>query len=140
MKKQSFSETVSFITILGLSLVSFVRGAFWTIQQSRVISDSEFYMKLHEIMPIFIWGILLVVSSTVLMLSAIALPKQSYNNMCNWLLCAGGLFNAVMYFLMTSASIFNSINWLTWVQFAVFTVIFASLSFVGGANIYERRR
>ncbi|REH76213.1 hypothetical protein DOS74_03005 [Staphylococcus felis] len=140
MHKQSFNESIAFITIFGFAVFSFIRAFFWTIEQNRVVSDSEFYMKLHEIMPIWIWGILLMIGSISLMVSAFFLPRQPYNKVCSIFLCIGGFICAIMYFLMTSASIFNAINWLTWVQFAVLTVICGALGFVGGANLYERRK
>ncbi|EIS6535454.1 hypothetical protein LN325_002234 [Staphylococcus pseudintermedius] len=140
MKKQSFSETIAFISIFGLGAFTFVRALFWSYEQDEVINDSEFYTKLNEVMPIWLWGVLLMIASLILMLSVFFLPKQPYNNICNYLLLFGGFSTAIMYFLMTSASIFNAINWLTWAQFAVLTVVCGAIGFLGGATIYERRQ
>ncbi|EGQ2712167.1 hypothetical protein DWS95_10000 [Staphylococcus pseudintermedius] len=140
MKKQSFSETIAFISIFGLGAFTFVRALFWSYEQNEVINDSEFYTKLNEVMPIWLWGVLLMIASLILMLSVFFLPKQPYNNVCNYLLMFGGFSTAIMYFLMTSASIFNAINWLTWAQFAVLTVVCGAIGFLGGAAIYERRQ
>lgn len=140
MKKQTFSETIAFVLIFGLGAFTFVRALFWSYEQNEVINDSEFYTKLNEVMPIWLWGVLLMIASIILMLSVFFLPKQPYNNVCNYLLMFGGFSTAVMYFLMTSASIFNAINWLTWAQFAVLTVVCGAIGFLGGAAIYERRR
>ncbi|EGQ2799636.1 hypothetical protein IO930_002003 [Staphylococcus pseudintermedius] len=140
MKKQSFSETIAFISIFGLGAFTFVRALFWSYEQDEVVNNSEFYLKLHEVMPIWLWGVLLMIASLILMLSVFFLPKQPYNNVCNYLLLFGGFSTAIMYFLMTSASIFNAINWLTWAQFAVLTVVCGAIGFLGGAAIYERRQ
>ncbi|EGQ0325914.1 hypothetical protein ACSBDS_002179 [Staphylococcus pseudintermedius] len=140
MKKQSFSETIAFISIFGLGAFTFVRALFWSYEQDEVVNNSEFYLKLHEVMPIWLWGVLLMIASIILMLSVFFLPKQPYNNVCNYLLLFGGFSTAIMYFLMTSASIFNAINWLTWAQFAVLTVVCGAIGFLGGAAIYERRQ
>ncbi|HEC2193734.1 TPA: hypothetical protein R1939_000358 [Staphylococcus delphini] len=140
MKKQTFSETIAFVLIFGLGAFTFVRALFWSYEQNEVINDSEFYTKLNEVMPIWLWGVLLMIASLILMLSVFFLPKQPYNNVCNYLLMFGGFSTAFMYFLMTSASIFNAINWLTWAQFAVLTVVCGAIGFLGGAAIYERRK
>ncbi|MEJ7541048.1 hypothetical protein [Staphylococcus intermedius] len=140
MKKQTFSETIAFVLIFGLGAFTFVRALFWSYEQNEVINDSEFYTKLNEVMPIWLWGVLLMIASLILMLSVFFLPKQPYNNVCNYLLLFGGFSTAIMYFLMTSASIFNAINWLTWAQFAVLTVVCGAIGFLGGAAIYERRK
>ncbi|HCT0361200.1 TPA: hypothetical protein LQN98_002453, partial [Staphylococcus pseudintermedius] len=56
MKKQTFSETIAFVLIFGLSAFTFVRALFWSYEQNKVIKDSEFYLRLHEFMPIWAWG------------------------------------------------------------------------------------
>ncbi|EGQ3673316.1 hypothetical protein I0611_001350 [Staphylococcus pseudintermedius] len=140
MKKQTFSETIAFVLIFGLGAFTFVRALFWSYEQDQVVNNSEFYLKLHEVMPIWLWGVMLMIASIILMLSVFFLPKQPYNNVCNYLLLFGGFSTAIMYFLMTSASIFNAINWLTWAQFAVLTVVCGAIGFLGGAAIYERRQ
>ncbi|MDK4092898.1 hypothetical protein O0F75_10090, partial [Staphylococcus pseudintermedius] len=96
MKKQSFSETIAFISIFGLGAFTFVRALFWSYEQNEVINDSEFYTKLNEVMPIWLWGVLLMIASLILMLSVFFLPKQPYNNVCNYLLMFGGFSTAIM--------------------------------------------
>ncbi|MEM5614015.1 hypothetical protein AAHB43_15145 [Staphylococcus pseudintermedius] len=70
MKKQTFSETIAFVLIFGLSAFTFVRALFWSYEQNKVIKDSEFYLRLHEFMPIWAWGYLLMIASIILMSSA----------------------------------------------------------------------
>ncbi|MDU0429220.1 hypothetical protein QVA60_01800 [Staphylococcus chromogenes] len=140
MKKNELVESLAFILIFGLGSFTFVRAFFWSVSQDSVINDSQFYTKLHEVMPIWLWGVLLMIGSFALILSAFFIPSEKMNNICNWLLLIGGLTTSIMYFLMTSASIFNAINWLTWAQFAVLTVVCGAVAFVGGATLYARRK
>lgn len=140
MKKLEFPEIISFVLIFGLGFFMFERGVFWSKEQETVLGDSPFYIALHEIMPIWAWGIVAMFFSLLLMASAFFIPRQKLNNICNYLLLSGGLGCAVLYFLMTSASIYHAINWLSTAQFAVITVVCGILAFVGGADIYGRRR
>lgn len=139
VKKSSFNELLLFVLVFGLGIYTFPRGAFFTLEQEAVLNDSEFYVALHHIMPIWVWGVFAVVCSIFIMISAWFIPKQKINNTCNWLLLIGGVGNAILHFLMTSASIFHAINWLSTVQFAVLTVVFGVIAFIGGADIYDRR-
>lgn len=140
MKKQEFFEIIAFVSLIGWSVFMFERGFFWSKEQEAVLNDSPFYVALHEIMPIWIWGVVAMVFSLILMASAFFIPKQKLNNICNYLMLIGGLGCAILYFLMTSASIYHAINWLSTAQFAVITVVCGILAFVGGADIYGRRR
>lgn len=139
MKKSSFYELLLFILVFGLGVFLFPRGLFFAKEQEAVLNDSDFYVALHHIMPIWIWGIIAILLSLILIISSWFIPRQHLNNTCNWLLLIGGVGNAILYFLMTSASIYHAINWLSTVQFAVLTVVCGAIAFVGGADIYDRR-
>ncbi|MDW3933621.1 hypothetical protein [Staphylococcus saprophyticus] len=140
MKKLEFIEMLVFVLIFGWGTYMFGRGFFWSKEQETVLSDSPFYLALHQIMPIWVWGIVAMFFSLVLMTSAFFIPKQKINNVCNYLLVIGGLGSAILYFLMTSASIYHSINWLATAQFSIITVVCGLLAFIGGADIYGRRK
>ncbi|QKQ05990.1 hypothetical protein HSZ49_09170 [Staphylococcus saprophyticus] len=140
MKNSTFNEISDFIFRLGLGIYMFERGFFWTKEQDSVLNDSLFYVALHEIMPIWIWGIVAMIFSLIFLSSAFFIPKQSVNNTSNYLLVIGGLGSAILYFLMTSASIYHAINWLSTAQFATITVVCGILAFIGGADIYDRRK
>lgn len=140
MKKSSFSELIAFVSLLGLGLFTMARGAFWVKEQESVLNDSEFYTALHEIMPIWMWGISAIIVSLFMMVGAFFIPKQKLNNICNYLLLIGGIGTSILYFLMTSASIYNALNWLSIVQFPILSVVCAVIGFIGGADIYDRRR
>lgn len=137
MNKLSLSESVSSTLLFGLGIFSLWRGLFWVIEQESVISDSEFYQALHAVLPIWVWGILMIVSSLFLISASWLLPKG--NRMFYWLLLVGGVATSLMYLIMTGASLFNSINWLSPMQFATLSSVCAVIAFFGGAELYARR-
>ncbi|ASN70448.1 hypothetical protein 7F7_8 [uncultured Caudovirales phage] len=139
MKENSFNYKVLAIFIFGFGLLMFERGFFWAKEQSTVLSDSDFYIALHQVMPIWLWGVLGMIFSLFIILAPALLPKQQVSNKFNFLLILGGSGNAIYYFLLTSASIFNAINWLTPVQFATLAMINALIAFNGGADVARKR-
>ena len=58
MKENSFNYKVLAIFIFGFGLLMFERGFFWTKEQNTVLNDSDFYLTLHQVMPIWLWGVL----------------------------------------------------------------------------------
>lgn len=137
--KYNFNEVINFILLLGLSAFTFVRGFFFTKEQEEVLGDSGFYVALHHIMPIWVWGIIIMIASIILGVSSFFLPRQKTNNTCNWLLLIGGTSCSVLYFFMTSASIYNAINWLSTIQFSILSAVCFAVGFIGGADIYDRK-
>lgn len=139
MKENSFNYKALAIFIFGFGLLMFERGFFWTKEQNTVLNDSEFYLALHQVMPIWLWGVLGMLFSLFIILAPVFLPKQQVSNKFNFLLILGGSGNAIYYFLLTSASIFNAINWLSPVQFATLAIINALIAFNGGADVARKR-
>ncbi|MEV5924461.1 hypothetical protein AB0L32_09210 [Micrococcus luteus] len=139
MKENSFNYKVLAIFIFGFGLLMFERGFFWTKEQNTVLQDSEFYLALHQVMPIWLWGVIGMVFSLFIILAPVFLPKQQVSNKFNFLLILGGSGNAIYYFLLTSASVFNAINWLTPVQFATLAMINALIAYYGGADVARKR-
>ena len=138
MNKMSLPEMISSTLLFGLGVFSLWRGLFFAIEQEAVISDSDFYSALHQVMPIWIWGILMAISSSFLIYSSWLMPRR--NRLFHWTLLIGGTMCSFMYLLMTSASLFNAINWLTPMQFATLSAVCGVVSFFGGAEIYARRK
>ena len=139
MKENSFNYKALAIFIFGFGLLMFERGFFWTKEQNTVLNDSEFYLALHQVMPIWLWGVLGMLFSLFIILAPVFLPKQQVSNKFNFLLILGGSGNVIYYFLLTSASIFNAINWLSPVQFATLAIINALIAFNGGADVARKR-
>ena len=134
--KYNFNEVINFILLLGLGAFTFSSGFFFLKEQETVLGDSDFYIALHHIMPIWVWGLIIMGASLLLMVAAFFLPRQNTNNVCNFLIVIGGFSCAILYFLMTSASIYNSINWLSTVQFSILSAVCFAVGFIGGTDIH----
>lgn len=139
MKDNEITFKMFSILMISVGLLMFERGFFWTKEQNDVLDDSDFYMALHQIMPIWMWGILGMLFSILIIIAPFFLPKQHLNNKFNYLCLIGGTGNGVFYFLMTSASIFNAINWLSPLQFATLTTINFLIAFYGGVAVARKR-
>ena len=140
MKDTDFVDKLAFVMVSGYSIFTFIRGLFWFVEDENIISNSEFYEALHQVLPMWVWGGILMIIGIILFIAAWFIPMEKYNNVCHWLLIIGGLGAFIMYFLMTSASMFNAINWLTWTQFAVLTAKSGAMVFIGGMMMNDRRK
>lgn len=137
MNKLSLPEIISSTLLFGLGVFSLWRGLFFAVEQEAVLKDSEFYKALHQVMPIWIWGVLMIISSLFLIGASWLMPRR--NILFHWALFLGGMTCSFMYLMMTSAGLFNAINWLTPMQFATLSAICGVVAFFGGAEIYGRR-
>lgn len=138
-KSFRFTDRVTTVTLLALGIFISVRGLYWTIQQENVLSESDFYSALDTVMPILFWGVLLLFFGVALVLSSTFYGQNSENNISLKLLLFGGAGGAITHFIMSSAALFNAINWLTPVQFLVVAGLLGFLSFVAGVELYDRR-
>lgn len=127
------------LSLFGLGVFVDIRGMYWFVNQESVLNESEFYKALHEVMPIWLWGLLLLIFGTSLILSSLFFGKRSINNVSNHFMLIGGTGSAIIHFLMASAGIYNAINWLTPAQFVVMTAWLGFVGFMGGVDIYGRR-
>nr|WP_313795238.1 hypothetical protein [Staphylococcus warneri] len=124
---------------MGIGLLMFERGFFWAKEQEDILDDSEFYIALQNIMPIWIWGILGMFFSLMLIIAPFFLPKHQINNTFNYLIMIGGAGNGLFYFLMTSASIFHAINWLIPLQFSTFAMLNFIICVLGVIGVVRKR-
>ena len=136
--KFEVSQKLATLSLFGLGVFVDIRGFFWVVRQEDVLHDSEFYQSLHEVMPIWLWGVIILVFGTSLILSSLFFGKRSVNNISNYFMLVGGTGSAIVHFLMASASIYNSINWLTPAQFVAMTAWLGFIGFLGGLSIYGR--
>lgn len=139
MKRTDMGEALAFLMIAGFSIFTFMRGLFWFVESETIILDSDFYSALNDVMPIWIWGLLLMFVAINLFWAAWLIPRYRLNNTCQILLIIGGTGASIVYFLMVSASIYNAINWLTWAQFAVLTAKSAGMAVIG-VMTYDKRK
>lgn len=124
--------------LLGVTIAG--RGFFWFVNQERVLNDSEFYVALHEVMPIWLWGFVILVTGIVYTIGAMYVTSMEQNNKYHWFSFIGGGTSSGFYFIMASAGMYNSLNWLTPYNFLILTVWTGVVAFVGGAEIYARRK
>ncbi|PTJ07715.1 hypothetical protein BU044_13005, partial [Staphylococcus simulans] len=66
MKRTDLGESLAFVMIAGFAIFTFMRGLFWFVEDDEVIADSEFYSALNDVMPIWIWGLLLMIVAIIL--------------------------------------------------------------------------
>ena len=81
-----------------------------------------------------------MLAGLIVMISAIFVASSDQNTKFSKLITVGGFISAILYFLMTSASIYHSINWLTTAHMGLMSAIGFVLSFIGGADLYARRK
>ncbi|WP_420802025.1 hypothetical protein [Staphylococcus haemolyticus] len=98
MKDNETTYKMFSIFMLGVGLMMFERGFFWTKEQNDVLDDSDFYMALHQIMPIWMWGVMGMIFSILIIIAPFFLPKQHINNKFNYLCLIGGTGNGIFYF------------------------------------------
>lgn len=132
-------DKLATLSLFGLGVSVDIRGLYWFISPEGVIKESDFYQALNDVMPIWIWGLLLLIFGTCLILSSLFFGKRSVNNTSNYFMLVGGVGSAIINFLMASASIYNAINWLTPAQFVVMAAWLGYVGFLGGLGIYGRR-
>ena len=61
---------------MGIGILMFERGFFWAKEQEDILDDSQFYVALHNIMPIWVWGILGMVFSLMLIIAPFSYLKE----------------------------------------------------------------
>ena len=138
-KEFRFEDRITTVSFLSLGLFVGVRGFYWTLRQDAVISESDFYSALNEVMPIWLWGILLLIFGAFLMLASFFYGRMSVNKLSLYFVLIGGTGSAIIHFLMASASLYNATNWLTTVQFIILTGWLGFIGFLAGVEIYARR-
>lgn len=124
--------------LLGLTISS--RGFYWLFNQNAVIEDSVFYAKLHTIMPIWLWGLIILITGMFIMLSALYVPTIENRNIFFKLTIIGGSSSFVFYFIMLSASMKNHLNWLTPINFLILTVWTLAITVISVVELIVRRK
>ena len=133
------NDKIASVSLFGLGALEFSRGLYWLIYQDAVLNESEFYAALHEVMPIWIWGLMLAVFGLMIMLSSVFYGKRDVNKKSSYFMMIGGFGASIIQFLMVAASLYNSINLLSPVQFTILTGWLILVSFLGGVDIYGKR-
>ncbi|MBA9941680.1 hypothetical protein D7S81_35080, partial [Ralstonia insidiosa] len=134
------AEIVASVMTFSYGFREFLRGFFWVKEQDDVLDDSSFYLALHHIMPIWSWGIVVMLAGVIVMVAAIFVSSSDRNDKFSKIILVGGFMSAILYFLMTSASIYHAINWLTIVHMGLMSATGFVVSYIGGADLYARRK
>jgi hypothetical protein len=132
-------DRLATLSLFGLGVFVDIRGLYWFTSQKNVINESDFYQALHEVMPIWIWGLLLIIFGTCLIVSSLFFGKRSVNNISTYFMLIGGVGGAIIHFLLASAGMYNTINWITPAQFVSMTAWLGFIGFLGGFDIYGRK-
>ncbi|MDH8746588.1 MAG: hypothetical protein E7H74_25190 [Escherichia coli] len=140
MKDLTLAEIVASVMTFSYGFREFLRGFFWVKEQGDVLDDSSFYLALHHIMPIWSWGIVVMLAGVIVMVAAIFVSSSDRNDKFSKIILVGGFMSAILYFLMTSASIYHAINWLTIVHMGLMSATGFVVSYIGGADLYARRK
>lgn len=140
MTRLNFLEILIVILLFSHGFRELCRGFFWTKEQEKVLSDSDFYVALDQLMPIWLWGLSLVVFGLMIILASVFVTSYRYNNNCATLLFAGGFGSFIVYLFLTSGSMYNSINWLTTAQLGIMAGTSLILSFIGGVRLIAKRK
>src|SRR5699024_602961 len=132
-------DKLATLSLFGLGTFVDVRGLSWFTSPESVIKESAFYQALNEVMSIWIWGLLLLIFGTCLILSSLFFGKRSVENTSDYFMLIGGLGSAIIHFLMSSAAVYNALNWITPAQMIIMTAWLGFVGFLGGLGIYGRR-
>ena len=132
-------DRLATLSLFGLGVFVDIRGLYWFVSPENVTKESAFYQALNDVMPIWIWGLLLLAFGTCLILSSLFFGKRSVNNISDHFMLIGGLGSAIIHFLMSSAAVYNALNWLTPAQMLIMTAWLGFVGFLGGLGIYGRR-
>mgnify|MGYP006926287204 CR=1 FL=1 len=140
MIKLSFPEIIASIMIIAYGFNIFWRGLFLLKEQESILNDSPLYLALNHALPIWLWGMCIMIAGLFIISSAIYISVSKEKSRCSWLLLIGGTLTGILYFFMTSASIYNSISWLTTIHMSIKSGSGFIIAFVGGADLYARRK
>lgn len=130
---------IASLCLFGFGLLTGERGMFWIAESGTVIKDSDLYLSLHQIMPLSIWGIFFFLGGVCLILGSVFLPSINHSKKAALFIMIGGLISSIFYFIMSTVGVYNSLNWLSWVQYLTFWALTAILTFVGGSYLWQKK-
>ncbi len=130
---------IASLCLFGFGLLTGERGMFWIVESGTVIKDSDLYVALHQIMSLSIWGIFFFLGGVCLILGSVFLPSINHSKKAALFIMIGGLISSIFYFIMSTVGVYNSLNWLSWVQYLTFWALTAILTFVGGSYLWQKK-
>lgn len=130
---------IASLCLFGFGLLTGERGMFWIAESDAVIKDSDLYLSLHQVMPLSIWGVFFFLGGLCLILGSVFLPTINHSKKAALFIMIGGLISSIFYFIMSTVGVYNSLNWLSWVQYLTFWALTAILTFVGGSYLWQKK-
>lgn len=134
------NDKLATLSLFGLGTYNGARGFFWVLSQEVVVHDSKFYVALNEFMPIWIWGVILMIFGLCLIISSVLYSRTDISNKSYYLMTIGGFGCGVMQFLMASASLYNAINWLTPINFTILAAWCGFVGYIGVLGVNDKQR
>ena len=134
----SMSESIASTLLLGLGLLTTVRGAYWILNPENT-SDSTLYSSLAMVMPLWAWALGFVFGGLFIILSSWYLPRRNIKKRFAITLLIGGGISSASYFIVAIAGFGNAINWLTPIQLIIFSMTTLMLAFFGGTMLWQKK-
>lgn len=104
----NFFEIQSVLFTFYLAIFLFVRGVFFISATNKILGDSAWYLSLSKLMNIEYWGIICIVTSVVLFLSAFTKSKRGF-----LLYVVGNACASVIYIFFAVTGVNFGLNWFT---------------------------
>src|SRR5699024_9898754 len=111
----TFAEIVSTVMTIFFGIFTLVRGIYF-INNRNNENEIQLYYALTTVFPLWVWGIILLIGSISLILSAFVLPKRSFKKRYYYYLFFGGLTTSVTYFVIAIAGFNQAVAWMTPLQ------------------------
>lgn len=140
MNKYDISDKLAVGFMIFYGLFSIERSVYWFETFSTVINESPLYKGMHEILPLQVWAILLMLFGVSLILAAIFYPRVKLSNLCQNFMLFGGVGACFVHFLMSAASMSNGSPLFFSVQYLTLSTGYIYIAFLGGAERNGKRR
>lgn len=137
-KSLSIVEALASVLLFGLGLFHSARGLFWVISNETINHDSTFYNSLSSVMPLNMWGAIILISGLLFMIASWKVPKYEISKALYIYMFAGGFLSSVTYFAIAIIGFGDAINWLTPTQLVVLSGVGGMLAFFGGMTLWQK--
>lgn len=129
--QQTEMEYINVVSLMTFGILAMVRGFFWIVSSEKAVNDSPLYKSMHELISLSFWGVPFLIGGIFLVIAGIALPYRKVNEVYSWFLIVGGIICAVFFFIISLASMDQSLNWLTPATFIVMAMGCGGYAYVG---------
>lgn len=137
--KMTLVETITSILLFSFGLLHIARGIFWLLLTESTKHESNMYMSLEALAPLYIWSVMVLLGGVMFLMASIKLPTHHISKSSAMFCLIGGLICGIFYFLFATVGFDNATNWLAPVQFIVYSASSFMLAFFGGAGIWRKR-